>query len=186
MNDEIDPLLLGKWVADRLDREERERLTEWLAAHPDRAAQLEELREVWRLADGGSEVWSSPHDPAEAARWAAIKGKLQGIGLAAQVPQVTPSTRTIAFPFVRRRTPMWSWATAAAAAVLLVAGGVAWFAADRRKSETAEAAAPMRVYETARGERAEFRLRDGTRVMLSVASRLRVPASFGERGSARW
>jgi transmembrane sensor len=39
----------------------------------------------------------------------------------------------------------------------------------------------MRVYETARGERADFRLGDGTRVMLNVASRVRVPAGFGER-----
>jgi len=41
-------------------------------------------------------------------------------------------------------------------------------------------AAP-REYATARGQRAEFRLKDGTRIVLSVASRLRVPADYGTR-----
>jgi transmembrane sensor len=63
----------------------------------------------------------------------------------------------------------------------VLAGGGIWASAHIRARQVAEAPRPMRVYETSRGERAEFRLGDGSRVMLNVASRLRVPADFGDQ-----
>ena len=74
----------------------------------------------------------------------------------------------------------------AALVMLAVGGGLAWklgiargFTSDSPKPEAA------RAYVTQRGQRADFHLRDGTRVRLGVASRLEVPATFGRKGRER-
>ena len=61
----------------------------------------------------------------------------------------------------------------AAAVVLAFAG--AWYGYARSRS------GPPREYVTAPGQRAEITLRDGSRVILSVDSRLRVPRDYGVR-----
>jgi ferric-dicitrate binding protein FerR (iron transport regulator) len=50
MSDDLDPRILAKWVAGRLDPGERETLERWPAADPAHAAQLHQARELWRRA----------------------------------------------------------------------------------------------------------------------------------------
>src|SRR5207245_7963028 len=58
--------------------------------------------------------------------------------------------------------------------VALLLGSVAlWW------SVTRHAPVAMREFTTARGQRAEMRLTDGTRILLSVDSKLRVPGDYG-------
>ena len=183
MSDQLDPVLAAKWVAGELSADDRRALDEWLAADPAHAAQLEELRQLWSMAGDAAEARAATPDPAEAARWAAVVRGIRAGETAGSPPPVRRPgpVRAMTFPSVERRSRTWLWASAAAAAVLVAVGGGMWLGADRDRSQVAEAPGPMRVRETARGERADFRLIDGTRVMLNVASRIRVPADFGER-----
>ncbi|MBA3345891.1 MAG: FecR domain-containing protein [Gemmatimonadales bacterium] len=70
------------------------------------------------------------------------------------------------------------------AALVLVAGAGALGgrALFRAEPELATPVSPMRVVTTPPGQRASFRLPDGTSVMLGVASTLRHPMSFGVGG----
>jgi len=70
------------------------------------------------------------------------------------------------------------------AALVLVAGAGALGgrALFRAEPELATPVSPMRVVTTPPGQRASFRLPDGTSVMLGVASTLRHPVSFGVGG----
>jgi transmembrane sensor len=186
MSDQLDPVLLAKWIAGQLGPDDERALAEWLAADPTRPAELEELRELWRMAGEVAQAQAAAADPAEAARWAGVRRGIheseQAAAGGAAGPTSTRPTivRTIELPFNRRRSRTWAWATAAAALALAVGGGIL-VSADRSRREIAVMPRPMRLYETSRGERAEFRLSDGTRVMLNVASRVRVPTDFGKR-----
>lgn len=167
MSADLPPDLIAKWIAGDLGPDDQRLLSEWLSADPARAAELEELRELWRMAGEAADQDRAVRQPAEEARWAAL---LAAIGRAER-------QRPIELPFARRGSRLPTWA--AAAAVLLAAGAGLWLAAQRARPDIAQAPTAMRVYATQRGQRAELRLADGTRVLLSVASRLSVPADFG-------
>jgi transmembrane sensor len=65
------------------------------------------------------------------------------------------------------------------AGILMVAGGAFWIH-ESRDAHVAPVAVPeMREYVTGKGQRTEILLPDGTRVLLSVESRLRVPVTYG-------
>jgi transmembrane sensor len=157
MSDDLDPRILAQWLAGDLDPDDRAVLERWLAADPEHALQLARARELWRRAGDQARTEAREPDPNEAARWAGILGAIRD----------RPST--LEHPRRRRAADQWG----AAAVLLVMAGAGTWVVTHDQ--------APMRVYETAQGERAEFRLGDGTRVMLNVASQLRVPADYGER-----
>ncbi len=71
-------------------------------------------------------------------------------------------------------------AWAAGLAVACAVGALTSWLALGRLSPTPQARTPAyREYVTARGERAEMRLLDGTRVTLNVDSRIRIPTTFG-------
>src|SRR5690606_29072620 len=79
----------------------------------------------------------------------------------------------------RRRIP--TWVTRAAAILALALGGGALWNYQLRPAGDEPRAVAMREYSTDRARRAEIRLKDGTRVILSVESRLRVPRDYGRR-----
>ena len=178
MSDYLDPILLTKWLTGQLDPDERQALERWLTADPARATELEQARELWRRAGEAARAEADAPDPGEAARWAGIMREIR----ADREPASSPPGRAVRslaleIPSAPRLIERW----VAAAVLTIAAGGGLWLAARARTERVAEPPRPMRVYETARGERAEFRLSDGTRVMLNVASRVRVPADFGDR-----
>jgi transmembrane sensor len=81
--------------------------------------------------------------------------------------------------FQRERSLLWPL-LAAAAAVAVVVGGLRATAAFGSHPAPRSVAA-MRQIMTATGQRAEIQLDDGSRVVLGVASRLRLPGDFGVR-----
>jgi transmembrane sensor len=175
MSDDLDPRILAKWLAGILDPGEQAALEGWLAADPARAVQLDQARELWRRAGDVARAEADAPDPEEPARWAGILGAIR----AGEGARAHRAARALTLEIPTRRRWVERWVAAAVLAVL--AGGGIWASTHVRTLRVAEAPRPWRTYETARGERAEFRLADGTRVMLNVASRLRVPADFGDR-----
>ena len=179
MSDDLDPRILAKWLAGILDPGEQATLEGWLSADPARAVQLEQARELWRRAGDVARAEADAPDPEEAARWAGILGAIRAGEGAPAHPPAHRAVRALTLEIPTRRRWVERWVAAAVLAV--VAGGGIWASAHVRALRVAEAPRAWRTYETARGERAEFRLADGTRVMLNVASRLRVPADFGDQ-----
>src|SRR5207237_9972361 len=77
-------------------------------------------------------------------------------------------------PSPRRRPGTGSSGFRIAAVVVLAAGAAALWRVESLRREPA-----MREFATARGRRAAIELADGTRIVLSVDSKLRVPVDYG-------
>jgi transmembrane sensor len=123
----------------------------WLLADPQRCAQLEELRVVWR------------HTGATARRWDVRRARdrlRRARGL-----DPTPRIASVV------RSPWSRWRAWSVAAGLIIAAVVSAVYVTSRTSP--------RTYETERGQLMTLSLADGSRVVLSPASRLLVPARFG-------
>src|SRR2546430_14374151 len=82
-------------------------------------------------------------------------------------------------PSPRRRPGTGSHGFRIAAVLVLAAGAAALW-----RVESLRRAPAMREVATARGPRAAIELADGTRIVLSVDSKPRVPAAHGARGGA--
>ena len=159
MDQHIDWERLARYVTDQCSPDEAAELERWIALDPVRREAVRDMQAIWANAEVAPTGW----DVARA--WRQLSPKLDRPAVGAPIPA------RISRPWL---TPAWGLRIAAALAVL-VGGGLLY-----RSLVTSRPAAP-REYVTARGQRAEFRLKDGTRIVLSVASRLRVPADYGAR-----
>ena len=150
----------------------------WIAADPERTRLLEELRAVWRLTGSTSRRWSVATAWERIRRNRAHPSVPPSVGL----PSRSPASRPERLPQVGARTPSrsWllpSWPARIAVAVALAIGGLVYGYVGSRDGAARE-------YATAPGQRAEVSLRDGSRVLLSVDTRLRVPRDYGVRTRA--
>lgn len=174
MIDDLDGIRLSRYLAGDCSAEEAAAVRRWIADDPARGTLVDELTQVWGMT--GSRADAAGTDAA----WNAMVA-------ARDVRRVRPIRRTAdaAEPAGARwggwRPGRWSWPARIAAAIVVAAGagvlGYSWRHDAARDLAQVEPA--MRIYATGKGERAEFRLSDGSRVVLSVDSRIRVPADFG-------
>lgn len=145
---------LDRYLAGECTAEERERVERWMEAVPSNRRRVELLAGVISSdpVTPRAEVWESIERQLDAPR--------KSFSIGAQ-----PARSSLA----------------KVAGLLLVVGGGAWAgrAILSPEPEAASPAAAMRVVTTPPGQRASFRLPDGTSVMLGVASTLRHPAAFG-------
>ncbi len=167
----MDRDLLQRYLAGTVSAKEAERVEAWLAQDPERWGRLAEVRDAVADADLDDEAVARAMEEV----WDRLAA---GLGTAAGGrPAYRPAratAREFSFPDRRRKAILGQ--LAAALVVLTVGGGLAATLLFKRQGAPAGA---TRVVSTAPGERAAFRLPDGTQVMLSVASRLRYPARFG-------
>ncbi|MGA9838618.1 MAG: FecR domain-containing protein [Gemmatimonadaceae bacterium] len=175
---------LHRYVTGESTENEQRRIEAWAHESADRRRYLDVMR---RLATRGR------RNSTAAAAWRAIMTQMESAadadGPDYQPPWEAPAvqvavgrrqrTRVLQGAFKSYRS-RWALLFSTAAAVLIVTAGV-----RAAGSTTARAAAPapptMRVVTTTRGQQAEIRLDDGTRVVLGVDSRLRFAADFGTR-----
>src|SRR3989442_3232931 len=144
----------------------------WIAADPARGELLDELRAVWRLTGDLARPWdvgAAGGRLLRACRAAPPPGAPTLLQLHSRATAPPPPPPP---PQPRRWGTATVWpARIAAAAVLVVAGAALW--SHRSPS------APPREYATAPGHRAALTLPDGSRVLLSVGTRLLVPRDYG-------
>lgn len=161
---------LARYVAGESNPAEAAELRRWIEADPERAEALAFMRDVDGAAETGRPGWDT------SAAWARLAARR---GARARRPILL---RYIDAP---ARRPLWRHpALRVAAVVLLAVGSFFTWRATRIPdlAPTAPVQVAVREYVTARGERATFQLPDGSLVILGVASRLRVPTTFGESG----
>lgn len=157
-------LLLDRFLAGEASAAEAQTVRDWLAADPEHAGVLDDLRLIRRVA-----AERVPESSVDAA-WAKAVNALQAppapppAAVPAQAIALVPSAQPVR---VSRRARL---AVAAAAVVLALLGVrfVVWRTPEWRESST-EAA-----------HRAVVRLRDGTQVTLAPGSRLRYMTDFGK------
>ena len=129
----------------------------WIAADQGRSALLDELQALWRVTGAAARRW----DVAGARR------RLRASDASGAAPLLY---------LIPHRSTFWGspWPLRIAAAVILsLAAALLW---TRRPH-----VAPVREFATGPGQRAELSLPDGSRILLSVATRLRMPRDFGVR-----
>lgn len=181
-SDGIEPELLDRYLAGACSEQEEAVVRRYLMARPAVAATL---AAVLRHLDAEA---TRPVPPDAAASWEALNRRMQqpapGPALVDDPPRPAVRAQTATPPRPRfvllptHRVSRWRRAaTGAGAAVLALAGGyLVW----HRPAERPPAARPDETFVTANRERAQLRLSDGTRVHLAPASRLSVPADYGE------
>jgi transmembrane sensor len=174
---EMDRELLERYLSGDASPDECARVEAWLAEDPDRWARVADLREA--MADAA--LSESAVEEAKADVWARLTRKIGWPGEPNAGGWPRPPRRP-AREFVPSRRPwLTAWQLAAALFVAVIGGSAIGVLLLRwRPSAPAEA---MRVAATTPGQRAMFRLPDGTQVVLGVASTLRYPAAF--RGESR-
>jgi transmembrane sensor len=156
--DDISESDLLRFVEGDCSPDEAAAVQAWIVADPRRGELLDELRAVWRLTGSTTRSWAVAETRFRLLR---TRGR-HAVQRSAGLP---------------RRSWAGVWALRFAAAVAtLVAGVAVWRHHPRTR--------PPREYVTAAGQRLRITLTDSTRVVLSVGTRLRVPADYGVRERA--
>ena len=165
-------LLLHRHASGHASDEDANRLRTWIEHDPSRAAALVRHTEDVVAA---SRCSANSHNDDES--WSVLRDRIAR----------ERATRTLRF----RLTNVWPRLggafirNAAIAAAVLVIVGVTATALGRTALFGGRTTIGEREYRTARGERAEIVLSDGSRVTLSAASRLVVPERFDDRREVR-
>jgi transmembrane sensor len=171
MIDDADGHRLARYIAGECSPEEAEAIRRWIAADPARGELLASLEQVWHATGRQPAHWD-------------VEGAWKELVAARESRSVKPLRRD-AEAAVARAPRFLVLQVAVAASVILVAGAaIGYVALTNRHSIVAPTPVPIRLYATARGERADFHLSDGTHVILGVDSRMRVPADYGTRERA--
>ena len=173
MND-LDWDLFDRYLAGAATPAELGRFERWLAEEPDRAAVLNALRgavaalERDVTAEELEVLW---HNVAERT----------GVPSAEPIGVSPVEPRTERFALVAPRQAGWQVGAKVAAVAVLVAGAVLAARELLTDAGRSAATAELRVVTVPRGERARFRLPDGTEVLLGAGSTLRHPRAFADR-----
>lgn len=174
----IESAALLRFITGASPSEEHLAILEWIDADSANRAEVELLTRAWEKAKRPrDDTWPT------AALWGRIEKQIQETENSPSGAAAVSRSRSADRPLVLmpatprslwRSTPHW----VAAAAVLTVGVGLATQAGILPGSQ--RAGADERTYTTQPGERADLVLADGSKVILSGASTLRVPESFGK------
>jgi ferric-dicitrate binding protein FerR (iron transport regulator) len=186
MANDIDPLLIQRYLAGDCTPTERERVIAWLGSAPGRQAEIDaygRLIDEWAaLGSGGSRAVKMLHrlhgiidaDGKAAASAIGVEADQAAVRARRPLPvSVLPSSRFVGFLQGR------PWAAIAACVLVALGVGIA-IRSPRLGSPTRG-----REYATAPGQRLHVTLTDGTQFTLAPASRLRVAADYGRAPGAR-
>jgi transmembrane sensor len=166
---EMDWARLGRYLAGECTRAEADEIRRWIEADPAHRQLINELRVSWRAAANPGPKWDTP------GAWRRLAARLRARERRSGLTLMRGDG-----PAVDGMPPAWRLALAAAA-VLALAGGLWWSGAMSRSAPPASVAASLREVRVPLGQRAQFQLTDGTRVLLGPGSVLRYDTTrFGD------
>ncbi len=171
---DLDWELFDRYLAGVATPAEREEFERWLAAEPDRAGLL--------LALGGA-LEALEDDVTQEELESVWEGVAERAGLTSPEPSSVTAAepQPARFALAESPRPRWRLGVGLAAAAVLTVGAVLagrQLLIDGRRSEVPTA---ERVVTVPRGQRGQFRLPDGTEVLLGAGSTLRHPLAFAVR-----
>jgi ferric-dicitrate binding protein FerR (iron transport regulator) len=169
VNDDFDWTRLGRYFAGECTPGEAEEIRRWIESDPALAQRLEDLRAAWEAAATPVATWDTP------AAWHRLAARLRSRELRRGLT-LAHSGRQVEGGRVRAAR----WAVAAVAALAL--GGAGWWGrAILQPDSRTVTLAPLKDVRVPAGQRAQFQLTDGTRVLLGPGSVLRYDTTrFGE------
>lgn len=167
---EIDWARLDRFLAGECTAEEARETRRWLETHPIPEEFIAALQRA--VADGRK----IPTDWRTDEAWL----RLRHTATHSPAPRARPTLRLHGSATVRpqRRAMVLR---IAAGSLLALGASLTWYAA-RTRGPSAPVSVAAREFSTVRGQRSEMTLSDGTRVMLGVESRLRVPVNYERAG----
>jgi ferric-dicitrate binding protein FerR (iron transport regulator) len=162
---------LARYFAGECDEREEIAIGRWIAADPDRVAEVERLRAVWDASVG------EQPDVDAAFRKVMRRRVARGLELASGAAGGAGAGRRERARRVSgsgRRPVVWRLVGLAAAVGVIAVGSLTawrtkWFASAQQ----------FREFASAPGSRTTITLRDGTQLVLGPATHLRVPSDFG-------
>jgi transmembrane sensor len=167
MND-LDWELFDRYLANAATPAERDEFERWLSERPERShfvtawhRALENMETGIAAADREA-VWAGPLESVGGTPVKAPRARHEDLRPSAVLPGKQPRST-------------WGLGAGIAAAVLVAGAAMAGWTLLRNTTPTPPA---ERVVTVPRGERGQFRLPDGSRVMLAAGSSLRHPADF--------
>lgn len=177
---EIDWERLDRYVRGDGTPKERAALEAWVDANVELGALAESMRRVGELPGEPAREWNVR------AAWLSVEREMRRVGRPSlRIFRATPRTLVPGFRGIGlRREPQSVWRRLPAVAALCVAAALIFVPSAVRRGSDAPGSGtrstqPMREIATRRGQMATLDLVDGTRVVLSAESRLRIPADFG-------
>jgi transmembrane sensor len=170
----LDGEFLARLFDGSLSAADRERLRQWLVGDPARQRELDQLRALWDAAR------RAPVAPPSGPAWDRLAHRMAAHDAHQVTPHMAPHVPwppeyrereglIARRPRLLEKSRRWIAGGAIAAAAVAVSLSVVH----------APASQGFREFTTAAGNRATVTLRDGTRLVLAPATRLRVPADFG-------
>jgi ferric-dicitrate binding protein FerR (iron transport regulator) len=176
----MDDLVLLRSINGQSSPAELDAIDRWLAHSPANRFEYDALLRAWNLAAVADRAVCDQRglwDRLAAAMDA--DAATAGSGSASSIAR-TSRQRTLALMPPSRS----GWRRSGVRAALVTAGAAAALLLATRAFRSPEPTVPggeraMRVLATARGEHAEIRLPDGSRVVLNASSRLKLPMEFG-------
>lgn len=161
MNNDIDWIELANHLAGRVPSDDGAALERWMGDDPRRQRIIEGLREVWEQSGA---IRTPAGEVDVQAGWRTVERRLGA--------SLRPGRMARGRAAIRRALPA---VLRTAAAVLITAGAAAIVARGNHRPR----AVAIREIRTDKGQRAEFRLDDGSRVVLGADSRLRWGTTLG-------
>lgn len=170
MDDEIDGLLLTRYISGQCTADEAVAVRRWIAAEPGRDRLVAELEAAWRAASKAPYEWGVDDSwrRFDAARRERNRPPIRLMRSSGRHPP----------GLVIRDNGVPVWRIAAAVVLVVGASLTMWGTLKRHQREAVDTKAMTEV-STLRGQRATLRLADGTRVSLGMASHLRYARAFG-------
>jgi transmembrane sensor len=171
MPEDIPTDLFIRSFSGNVTPDEQKRLDMWLGEDPQRAREMEDLKKIWQL----SHKMNAPVNLDTAWYSVSEKVKLSGQPDAASNPvrygAYVPGSRS------SRHSGLREFIRVAAAIVFLLGLGYI-FLSDRSTPEITDEPQAMREVTTEKGQQAQLRFSDGTKVTLNYTSSLRFPERF--------
>jgi transmembrane sensor len=170
---EPDWTLLGRYLAGECTRAEAEEVRRWMESDPARAALVKELHATCNAAAVPTMAWDTP------AAWRRLAARLRSAerGRGRRLTLVHGGGHTA----TARRFARWT--VIAAAAALSLGAGLWWSRTINRPGASVGTTVPLKEVRVPLGQRAQFQLLDGTRVLLGPGSVLRYDTTSSDRST---
>ena len=174
---------LARYFAGELNREDAQKMENWIKADPERAKKVNELYHIWKE----SEI--PPYELSIDDAWARLSDgmvkleKEENTTIATAGANGKRRLRLLHQTHTKLRKPLRNirhvW-VAAATVLIIITAGLFTFHVNSGSDQDVLAEHEPRILITQDGERASYQLKDGSRVVLHAGSRLEIPANYNE------
>ncbi len=173
MSSEINWALLAKYLANEQSEEEGRLVENWLDADPLNREQFSSIESTWKASSDKTVQWDVDR------AWAGVASKLSLEGGVRQ-----KSKESISYQYVERKRYLPAVKLLGTAVIIIIISVSAFLYNDvnKKPAKVSGMKKAIAIHEvtTEKGQRASFKLSDGTEVFLNSASTIKFPEKFSK------